>query len=631
MFRDKPSARKLRRWTIIAAIALGSVIATLLLGKIPFFHSLHLKAGDLHFLVRGKIPTSNIVIITIDNKSLDHFEELMMFWHPYYAEAIRAAAEGGAKVLGLDNLFVVGVGKWEPENDAILMTAVNETAATMPVICGFMDKMTSTQKKWPVPVNMLAASLNQFGFVNLTSDPDDFIRNQVFEEPTPDGQFNRGMALRVAEKFRGVDAKIENGRLMFAGGAIPILPSFQDLPPGQDPDLVRRTITINYAGPPGTFPFISLSDFIEASRAGQKDRIRQWVGGKAVLIGPDLFEDRHPTPFYTPFSGEKYNTAGIEIHANTLRTLLDGDYLLPVSQPVRMLSLMLAAGMTVLVAASLTPAQSAYWLAAAIAATAVMTHLMFRAGVMISTSELYLAGLISLLSSTIFRFLTAEKRGSFFQNAISVFVGKKFAADISEEQHISLSGSRQLVTILFSDIRGFTAFCEEKDPAVVVDLLNEYMGGMVKVIVNYHGNVNKFIGDGILAIFSDEDGTISGDHALRAVRCGTEMVQLPGRFRTGVGIHTGFAVVGNVGSQDKMEYTVLGDTVNLASRLESLNKEMKTQLILSEATRELLNGQFETVYLGDVPIRGKTAPLVVHTSAVLRPSRQKPGTLAEKS
>src|SRR5207253_2954408 len=89
-------------------------------------------------------------------------------------------------------------------------------------------------------------------------------------------------------------------------------------------------ITINYAGPPGTFPFISLSDFIEAARAGRKDQIREWVGGKAVLLGPDIIDDRHPTPYYTAFSGLKYNTAGVEIHASTLRTLLDGDYLVPV-------------------------------------------------------------------------------------------------------------------------------------------------------------------------------------------------------------------------------------------------------------------------------------------------------------
>jgi adenylate cyclase len=158
------------------------------------------------------------------------------------------------------------------------------------------------------------------------------------------------------------------------------------------------------------------------------------------------------------------------------------------------------------------------------------------------------------------------------------------------------------------------------------------MGSMVKVIVAHHGNVNKFIGDGILAIFSDEDeGVTPGDHPLRAIRCGTEMCQVPGRFKTGVGIHTGMAVVGNVGSRDKMEYTVLGDTVNLASRLESLNKEMKTQLILSEATWELLGGQFETAYLGEVPIRGKTVPLKVYTSAVLRPVQPEAGALAEKT
>jgi len=285
---------------------------------------------------------------------------------------------------------------------------------------------------------------------------------------------------------------------------------------------------------------------------------------------------------------------------------------------------------TAALAASYAAATLALYLSIAIAATTIVTHLMFLAGHPISTSELLLACLISLIASVVYRFLTAEKRGAFFQNAISVFVGKKFAAAISEEQKISLSGSRQLVTILFSDIRGFTAFCEEKDPALVVDLLNEYMGAMVKIIVAHHGSVNKFIGDGILAIFSDEDGTTPGDHALRAVRCGTEMAQYVGKFKTGVGIHSGLAVVGNVGSEDKMEYTVLGDTVNLASRLESLNKEMKTQLILSEATRELLEGRFETAYLGEVPVRGKTVPLIIHTAAALYTPKPESGTMAEK-
>ena len=86
MFSGKPSARKRRRWAVIAAIAVGSVIATLLLGNLRFFQLVHLKANDLHFLVRGKRPTSNIVVLAIDQKSLDTYHELMAFWHPYYAE-----------------------------------------------------------------------------------------------------------------------------------------------------------------------------------------------------------------------------------------------------------------------------------------------------------------------------------------------------------------------------------------------------------------------------------------------------------------------------------------------------------------------------------------------------------------
>jgi adenylate cyclase len=172
------------------------------------------------------------------------------------------------------------------------------------------------------------------------------------------------------------------------------------------------------------------------------------------------------------------------------------------------------------------------------------------------------------------------------------------------------------VTILFSDIRGFTAFSERADPQVIVELLNEYLATMCSIIVKHHGHVNKFIGDGILAVFSDEDeDSKAGDHSVRAVRCGAEMTEAPGTFVTGVGIHTGSVTVGNVGSSDKMEYTVIGDTVNVASRLESLNKEFGTKLILSEATHQRLGGAIETTLLGEVPVRGKAIPIAVYSVA----------------
>jgi adenylate cyclase len=241
----------------------------------------------------------------------------------------------------------------------------------------------------------------------------------------------------------------------------------------------------------------------------------------------------------------------------------------------------------------------------------------FQAGYALSASDLAECWLSSLVASIIFRFVTAEQRRDHFRRAVALFVGKNVASSLDQSTVIALSGNRELVTILFTDIRGFTAFCEDKDPSEVVTLLNEYMRQMCSIIVKYHGQVNKFIGDGILAIFSDDEGKEFGEHPLRAVQCATEMVTAPGRFQTGAGLHTGLAVVGNVGSEDKMEYTVLGDTVNLASRLESLNKEKKTKLLMSAATQAFLDGRVEVTPLGSVPVRGQSEPIEIFTVSSL--------------
>jgi adenylate cyclase len=152
-----------------------------------------------------------------------------------------------------------------------------------------------------------------------------------------------------------------------------------------------------------------------------------------------------------------------------------------------------------------------------------------------------------------------------------------------------------------------------------VDLLNDYMKQMVSIIVRHGGHVNKFIGDGILAIFSDEEGAELGNHPQRAVRCGLELVTAPSRFETGAGIHTGLAVIGNVGSQDKMEYTVLGDTVNVASRMESLNKVHHTRLLMSRATQVFLEDEFAVTQLGAAAVKGQSEPIEIYTVSSLLP------------
>lgn len=601
--------RNWKRVAICATIALSSAVVTLLLNKIQVLQGISLKAQDAHFVFRGARPVRDIVIIGIDKKALNNFPELFDFWHPYYAEAMKAVADAGAKVFVLDVAFGIPVTKYEPDSDSKLAEALIYANQKIPVVTAFVAS-TADQKKaaFAVPVNMLAASFGTYAMANLTIDSDSFVRRQeLFEAPeagAPPETITRSMALRAAEKIIGQDAQFRDGNLFLGGRQIPLG--------------AHRDLTINFAGPPGAFPVISLYDFIMAARAGNRAQLERWVKGKAVFLGPYNDNDRHDTPFYTFFSGAKWETPGVEIHANTVRTLLTGDFLNPVPEWARVSALILTAGICVAVVTSFGVSQTAVWSIVALLLTLVATHILFLKGWLLSSSETTLSFGCALIGGVIYRFATAEKKSSFFRSAVALFVGKDVAKSLDQTEKIGLTGKRQMVTILFSDIRGFTSFCESKDPAAIVELLNVYMATMCKIIVAHHGNVNKFIGDGILAVFSDTDeGAEPGGHALRCVRCAIEMVNAPSEFKTGTGMHSGEVVIGNVGSSDKMEFTVLGDTVNLASRLESLNKEHKTKLLMSGSTCEMAGGAIDTVYLGEVPVRGKTEPMKLYTAASL--------------
>jgi adenylate cyclase len=608
--------RNWKRISICAAIALGSGILTLLIANVRFFQLLDLKANDAHFVLRGKVPTSNIVIIGIDEKAQDKFPEPSLFWQRYYADAIRGAADAGAKVLVLDVAFGIPVSKWEPENDGVLAEAVTYAQQKMSVVSAFVaSQADQSNPAFAVPINMMASAFGMSAMANLTDDADDFVRSQELIEAPKDGvppeALTRSMALRAAEKFLNQDAHVRNGHVFLGDREI-----------ATDGE---RTMLINYAGPADSFPKVSIYDFVQAERAGDIGKLAQWVRGKAVFLGPDVAtSDRHATPFFTAFGlTNTWMTPGVEIHANAFRTILTGDYLKPVPAWARLAALALVAGATVSVSASFAASQTMLWSALLLAVALVATHIFFLSGWLFSTTEILMAFVWALIGGIVYRFATAEKKSSFFKSAVALFVGKQVASSLEQSGKIGLTGKREMVTILFTDIRGFTAFCESKDPALVVDLLNVYMAQMVAIIVRYHGHVNKFIGDGILAVFSDDDeGARPGDHAFRAVTCAAEMVTAPGDFKTGAGLHTGEVVIGNVGSSDKMEFTVLGDTVNLASRLESLNKENKTRLLMSDETREMAGGSIDTLFLGDVPVRGKTVPMKLYTVTSLMEVRK---------
>jgi adenylate cyclase len=185
----------------------------------------------------------------------------------------------------------------------------------------------------------------------------------------------------------------------------------------------------------------------------------------------------------------------------------------------------------------------------------------------------------------------------------------------------SLGSSRRLVTVLFSDIRGFTTLSERLEPEQVAEMLREYLTEMTEIVFRHGGTVDKYIGDCVMALYNVPFP--DPEHAVKAVRTGLEFqektlevsrrweAKLGVQIRNGVGINTGEAVVGTMGSRQRLEYTAVGDTINLGARLESITKEYGIGIVISEYTRRLLGDEFMTRELGEVTVKGKSQPVKI--------------------
>jgi adenylate cyclase len=201
------------------------------------------------------------------------------------------------------------------------------------------------------------------------------------------------------------------------------------------------------------------------------------------------------------------------------------------------------------------------------------------------------------------------------RKALGSYLSEKVLAEVlSHPEGVKLGGTKKEITILFSDIRGFTRYCDERDPQEVVEVLNEYLEVMSEVIIKYDGTIDKYIGDAIMAFWGAPQD--QPDHAQRAVCAAVEMRYALANFKTkrvgvdretfdcGIGVHTGDALVGNMGSTRFKNYTVIGSNVNLAARLEALTKRFTSPIIISEETRKQIKGDFTITDLGEVSVSG---------------------------
>jgi len=332
--------------------------------------------------------------------------------------------------------------------------------------------------------------------------------------------------------------------------------------------------------------------------------------------------------FNSPFGDD--NMPGIFLHASMADSVLASRFITPASSASRVLTVLGASLAVGLVSALLPFAAAAAGAAVILGGWTWYAFSAFKGGLWLTLVQPLAAGAIALFAGTAYRYFVegAEKR--MVKNLFGRFVSKDVVAQLAENPELAqLGGKRRDMSVLFSDIRGFTTVTEGGKPEELVAQLNEYFSRMVEVVFRHKGTVDKFVGDMVMALFGAP--LDDPDHAEHAVQAAIDMIHELGELNKdwaargmtqldiGIGVNSGDMIAGNIGSASAMSYTVIGDNVNLGSRLESLNKDYKTRIIISEATKTRLTRTYETRPLGDVKVKGKTKAVAIHEIVVPAP------------
>jgi adenylate cyclase len=378
-------------------------------------------------------------------------------------------------------------------------------------------------------------------------------------------------------------------------------------------------ISVNFRGPARAFPYVSAVDILNGRhRTKLKDRY--------ILIGASasgLF-DLVATPFANSYSG-------VEVHATIIDNLIAGDpfthdifteigwtYALIIVGGV-FLSLILAYG---------GPLSGGIGALLIIFATLFGNfHLFFLNNTLVGIVYPFFSFLVIFLALSISNYFFEGREKSFIRSAFGHYVSPRVVSQlIDNPAKLSLKGEQKILTVLFSDIRGFTTISEQMSSEQLSSFMNEYLTTMSNCIIAHGGTVDKFIGDAIMAIWGAP--LDDRDHALHAMRAAMSMMDrlketqqdfarrgLP-VIDIGIGINTGIMSVGNFGSHERFDYTVMGDNVNLASRLEGANKDYGTNVIISEFSKKELGDHFFCRFIDKVRVKGKNKAVMIYEPLV---------------
>lgn len=576
----------------------------------------HLYSDFWYRLSGARYTPQHVALVVVDDQSLAKYsDDPLVFWTPLFARSIETLHKVGVSAIGVDFLFAITPEKWISKLDSAETEKLHNYdlpfrqqlgAGQVVLVASRIKGLSGQQDYLLLPHQDYLLSLPDFdlvshiGYADLLPDPDGAIR-----------RYQSVLRLNLAPGLGEGAPRFTLGTLL-AGQA-------------SGRPIADAEANISYAGPPGTITKIPISRLL--APGAEHDPMVLALRGKVVIIGGDFFgmNDVHSTPYSGGSNGRLMT--GPEIQANIVETILSGKTTEAVPAWGRW---PVFAGMIALCLVAyrrLSPWGGLAVLAGTTFASLLLSLVLFKWFYLFPAAHLQL-GLLAAYTMSYGNRLTAEQRE---KRRIKRMFGRYVSDNVVEvllesDRLPDLGGESVSITVLFSDIRNFTTISEKLNAQEVVELLNHYFDQACEPILANGGTIDKFIGDAVMVQFGAP--LHYPDHAEKALRTAVAMRQAAGEFRQwmkqrfagrnlpefniGIGIHSGEAVVGNIGCARRIEYTAIGDTVNLASRLESACKTLGCEIVVSSDTLKAAGDVVETGKRDVIQVKGREMPVEVY-------------------
>jgi adenylate cyclase len=604
---------KKRKRRFYKSLILASAVSLLtsLASYLGYIDGLEAKALNFLFWLRGQQKSPEIVLVQIDDQAFRNLDEKQPLPRAYLAGLIDLVARSGAKVIALDIELKVPT---NPREDEALVRAIHraEEHGISKVVPVYVIRPETEQDgatryaHAPFFSSKLAVIA---GFANAPVDSDGFVRQLPLAVKSRDNAVLPSLALAVLARYAGYDAVRLEGALNREKSNTLLLPEWDRFQGRLLPEPTPFSFElddswkINFAGAQGSFVAIPSDPVFKLSKQKHPLATDNPFRGKIVLIGATFADSRDffPTP--------RGMMSGVEIHANVIHTLLSRSQILPTQ---RLLALSISLVFAVIISLLLTLLRP---FVVNILSFAAIPLLLIPSYWAFARLGLWVDFVTPLLAIRWGAYVGDFLESRHVRRALGEYVDREVAHQIVDQEEESLRGQKKEVSVLFSDVRNYTTLSEALLPEKIVGILNELFSMMGKIIARHGGCIIDFVGDAILAVFGapKDNPQHARDAVLSAIEVQKELEGLNEKWQKrgipaiqiGVGIHTGEVFAGIVGSGERKKFGVTGDTVNTGSRVEGLNKEFSTSILITRETLDKIDGEVRVRNCGEVKVKGR--------------------------